>query len=135
MIQTTNEVLSYIRTLLIASPINALSGGIYKKTRPNDSILEDCVFHVIAGTTEKFLQNGALYVKIFYNDIFISNTYYEDSARGQILEKLLQEFSSVLLADDNYNFFERSRELYTEAVPEIHQHYAILKINFEILIK
>lgn len=133
--KTQNEILSDIFGIIQNSPINALSGGIYKKTRPTDSELEDCVISLISGTNAKFLQDGALYVKIFYLDINSNNTYSEDSLNGQAKETLLFNLSETLLNTEGYSFEIQTRETYTEAVEEIHQHYAILKINFKITIK
>lgn len=133
--KTTNEILTSIYTLLKATPaIDNLSGGIYKKTRPTDSVLEDVVISLIPGTGRKFLQDGALYVKIFYKDILTNNTYYEDSVNGQAKETLLIAFSETLLKNTSYSFDITSREVYTEAVEELKQHYAILKINFQITV-
>ena len=133
--KTQNEILTDIFLLINASPITALNGGVYKKTRPTNSELEDCVINVIPGTAAKFLQNGALYVKIFYKDIFANNTYYEDSVNAQSKELLLYNFSETLLRTVGYHFDIRSRELYSESVSEIYQHYVILKINFQITMK
>jgi len=130
---TTNEILTFLYSVIVASPINALGGGVYKKTRPTDSILEDCVISIIPGTSAKFVQDGAIYVKIFYLDINQDNTYYEDAATGQAMEILLRNLSESLLHLYNISFDVQSREIYTEAVPEIHQHYAILKINFKVI--
>ena len=78
---------------------------------------------------------SALYVKIFYVDSEQNNTFYEDSKRGGELENLLINLSTVLLKDNIYSFNVNSRETYTAKVDEIHQHYAILKMNFKVLIQ
>jgi hypothetical protein len=132
---TTNEILTTVFSAIKAIPaLDNLTGGIYKKTRPTDSVLEDIVISNIAGTGKKFLQDGALYVKIFYKDFFINNTYYEDSVNGQAKEALLISLSETLLKNTSYSFDIRSREVYTEAVEELHQHYAILKINYQLTV-
>lgn len=135
--KTQNEILTDIYTVIKNSPINALNGGIYKKTRVTNSELEDCVISLISGVNGKFLQDAALYVKIFYNDIYnTDNTYSEDSLNGQVKEKLLFDLSNTLLKLNGYSFIIQTRETYTEKVDDesIHQHYAILKINFRIII-
>ena len=132
--KTTNDILTDIFQVVTNSPISALNGDIYKKIRPTDSRLEDCIINLINGTGAKFLQDGALYIKIFYNDINQDNTFYEDATNGSAKELLLWNLSDVLLKSVDYSFDIQSRELYTEAVPETHQHYAILKINFEVTI-
>jgi len=130
--KTTNDVLSDVYKVIVTTPINDLSGGIYKKTRPTDSELEDCVVSLISGVSAKFLTNGGLYVKIFYKDLFSNNTWYEDTLNGSAKEILLWNLSEGLLRMEGYSFEVQSRELYTESVEEIHQHFAILKINFLI---
>lgn len=128
--KTTNEILTDIVQVVEASPIFALAGDTYKKTRPTDSKLEDCVVSIFPGTTEKFIQDGAIYIKIFYQDINEQNSYYEDTLNGQTKEQLLMDLSETLLSMNGYSFEIQSRELYTERVEEIHQHFAILKMNF-----
>lgn len=131
--KTTNEILSDIWKVVSAdSAIAGLSGGIYKKTRPTDSNLVDCVIHLIPGTAAKFLTDGAIYVKLFYKDINTNNSYFEDTAFGQVLEQMLIDLSGILLKTEGYAFEIQTREHYTEAVEDIHQHYAILKMNFQI---
>lgn len=130
----SNQILTDVFKLIQTTPIIDLNGGIYKNTRPTDSKLEDCVYHLVGGTGAKFLQNGGLYVKIFYLDIFSNNTYYEDTTRGQVLEQMLWNLSELLLKMNGYSFDVRTREIYIESYPEIHQHYVILKINYQITI-
>lgn len=130
--KTKNEILTDIYKIIVASPINDLAGGIYKNTRPTVSVLEDCIISLISGVRGKFLQDAALYIKIFYNDIESRNTYSENELRGQAAEQLLINLSETLLNTKGYSFDVMSRETYTEKVldDDIKQHFAILKINF-----
>lgn len=130
--KTKNEILTDIVQVVEASPIFNLAGNVYKKTRPTGSKLEDCVVSLIPGVTAKFLQDGAIYIKIFYLDINESNSYYEDTLNGQVKEQLLIDLSETLLNMNGYSFEIQSRETYIEKVEEIHQHFAILKMNFLI---
>lgn len=133
--KTQNEILTDIYKIIKNSPIDALNGGIYKKTRPTNSSLEDCVISLISGINGKFLQDSGLFVKIFYHDIKnADSTYSEDSIKGQQMETLLFNLSETLLNTNGYSFDIQSRETYTEKVIEdnIDQHYAVLKINFKI---
>lgn len=135
--KTQNEILTDFIQVVKNSPINALNGGIYKKTRPTDSILEDCVLSLISGINGKFLQDAGLYVKIFFNDIYFNktNTYIEDSLNGQKLEGLLIDLSEDFLKLPGYSFNVMTRETYIEKILDdtINQHFAILKINFKTL--
>lgn len=133
--KTSNQILTdFWNVVSGVTAIAALNGGIYKNTRPTASTLEDTVISLISGTGRKFLQDGALYVKIFYNDIFANNTYYEDTTNGNTKEGLLITLSETLLKNTSYSFDITSREVYTEAVEGFHQHYAILKMNFQVTI-
>lgn len=132
--KTINKILSDIYVIINASPIAALNGGIYKKIRPTGSELEDCIINVIPGTVRKFSQNGALYLKIYYLDLYQNNTYFEDTARGEQLEQLLLDLSEILLKNNTYVFDVQSRQIDNESIVELHQHLVILKMNFEILI-
>lgn len=132
---TTNEILSDVFKTIKSSPINDLNGGIYKGTRPTDSTLNDCVIHLISGQTGKFLQNGAIYVKIFYADLFYNNTYSEDYVTGAQYETLLYDLSKTLLKNNKYSFDIQSREIYSEPLEDTNEHYAILKMNFKNLNK
>ncbi len=130
--KTKNEILTDIVHVVEASPIIDLAGDVYKKTRPTESKLEDCVVSLISGSTAKFLQDGAIYIKIFYLDINEQNSYYEDTLNGQAKEQLLIDLSTTLLSMNGYSFEIQSRETYIEKVEEINQHFAILKMNFLI---
>lgn len=133
--KTTNAILTDMCALLTASPINDLNGGIYKKVRPTGSVLNDCVIHIITGNGAKFVQSGAIYIKIYYNMLMKGNTYYEDSLKGQQLEQLLIDFSSVLLCSNTYFFDVSSREVYSEPMQGgINQYFVILKMNFKLTI-
>ena len=135
--KTQNEILTDIYKVIKDSPINDLNGEIHKKTRKTNSELEDCVISLISGVNGKFLQDAGLYVKIFYPDVKnIDQTYSEDSLNGQTKETLLFNLSNILLKLNGYSFDIQSRETYTEKVLDdaIKQHYAVLKINFKIII-
>lgn len=108
-----------------------ISGGVYKKTRPFASTVEDCVINIISGMTAKFVQNGAVYIKIYYKDILENNAYFENTAKSEIFETVLFNLSTTLLAQNFIVFDITSREIYTEPVSETNEHYCILKLNFK----
>lgn len=131
--KTTNQILNDIYAIVVAAfSTSNLTGGIYKKTRPTASELEDTVIGLISGNKAKFVSDGAIYIKTFYNNIFINNTYYEDMERGQYIESLLIALSETLVNTTGYFFEIQSREIYPEKVEEFEQYYVILKINFKI---
>ena len=128
---TENEILTTIYHVILASPIADLSGGVFKKVRPTDSQLEDCVISIIPGNVGKFLRDGGLYVKLFFKDIFNNNTHWEDSVNAQTKETLLFNLSESLFKLNGMSFYKESRELMIESLPESHEHFAVLKINFK----
>ena len=132
--KTSNEILTDVRA--VVSTVfsgQGLTGGIYKKTRPTDSQLEDTILTIIPGNVGKFVKDGAIYIKTFYADINLNNTYFENSNRGQYIEDLYQVLSDELLNKTGYFFDYASREIYTEKVEELNEHYCILIMNFKIL--
>lgn len=129
-----NQILTRVISEIQKTEIVNLTGGIYKKTRPTDSFLEDCTVNLITGGIGKFIQDGSLRVHLFYMDINILDTYYEDSNKAQIFENLLFNLSELLLlANIGVYFFENTREIYTSKIEDIHQHFAILKIDYKIV--
>lgn len=132
--KTTNDILTVIYKIVKASLIDDLNGGVYKVTRPTDSKLQDCIISLISGQSEKFIQTGAVYVKIFFSDLFINNTHTQDFVTGSIMETLLYDLSLSLFKIKGYSFDIQSREIYSEALQETNEHYSILKINFKSLL-
>lgn len=131
--KTTNQILTDFYKVVTANvDIQALNGGVYKKIRPTDSQLNDVVVSIITGISGKFLNDGALSVKIFYNDLFINNSWIEDMALGSQLEQILINISTTLLQLNGYSFEVQTREHYTARIDDenTHQHYAILKMNY-----
>jgi hypothetical protein len=130
---TQNDILTIVYNIVKASPIDGLNGGVYKSIRPTNSGLEDCVISLINGNNAKFVQDGGLFVKIYYLDLNQKDSYLEDTERGGELEKLLQDLSTELLKNNSGISFEvQSRQTYTARIEELKQHYAILRINFKI---
>jgi hypothetical protein len=135
MKKTNNEILTIVYNVVLNNSDipEIISGNVFKTIRKTDSQNEDCVISTISGITAKFLQDGFISVKIFYDDIFKDNTYYENSLRGEILEKELIKLSELLLKNNELRFEVDSVETYTEKVIDTNQHFAILKINFKNL--
>lgn len=110
-----------------------IGGQVYKQTRPTGSTAEDCVITVMAEGVGKHLQNGRLFVKIFYKDIFAGNTYYENMVRGQQLELQLFDFCQVLLQMSIVQFRIQTRRIRTVPMPPdtTQEHYALLTIDYQ----
>jgi len=137
--KSQNDILTIIYKLInTIVPITSLNGGVYKNTRPTNSDLEDVVISCINGVNAKFLQDGGLYVKIFFKDLFQNNTWIQDTVRASVMEYLLFDLSNKLFLINGLSFDIRSREIYCESVKSesgdtgAKQHYAILKINYKL---
>jgi len=131
--KTTNEILNDIYAIVNTSfSTSNLTGAIYKKTRPTDSQLEDTIISLISGNNAKFVTDGAIYIKTFYKNLFINNTYYEDMERGQYIENLYIPLSETLVNTTGYFFDVQSREIYPEKVEEFEEYFIILKMNFKL---
>lgn len=129
--KTLNEQLSDVYKVVTASPINALSGAVYKNDgRPPKSEEEDCVIRIIHGTTGKHSQTHMLSVAIFYKAHIAGEVITEDSSRGQVLHGMLIDLCEEINKLQNYVFFLNTREVYSEKVQTAAQYYAILRINF-----
>lgn len=130
--KTQNEIL--IDFYIVAK--NALSGNIggnvYKKTRPTDNVSEDCVLHLFTGVSGKFVQDGSISIKIYYQDIKNGDNYYEDMERGQELEQLLWGLFDSLIDLPDYAIYKNTREFNVDAIPEVNQHLVTMNFNFKI---
>lgn len=134
--KTNNEILTFIYKEVVASPLNDLSGDVYKGVRPTDSDKEDVVISLITGIKGQFVQDCSVFVKVFYSDVQLSeDTNSEDFARSEIIEGLLFDLSELLFKNNSgYSFVKQTREIYSAPVDEgsdINQHYIILKINLK----
>lgn len=124
---TQNEILTHVYNKCTFD----ISGSVYKVIRPTDSDKEDCVLNVLSGGVTKFEQDGQLSVKLYSFDLFVNNSYYQDTSRTSEFESMLFDFSNELISDSFISFDVESREIYTEKLQDTNQHYTILKINFK----
>lgn len=131
-----NVILADLRTYIIDSGIlSGITGNITVNVRKTNSILEDCVISMITGTTNKFINPNLLLIKIFYKDYQNGDSFYENFERGAELQNLLVAIKDLLLKNTDYVFSENSIQLYSEPTEKTQEHYVILRINFQVLIK
>ncbi|MHA8064929.1 hypothetical protein [Aquirufa aurantiipilula] len=109
---------------------NAITGGIYKGKRPQNSTLEDIVINAITIDSET-LQTGAANVNIYVRDqeVNVDGTIQQlpDSARLSVLADLAIPLLESVYGP-NYNFYIAGQGIFDE--PEINQHSINLKIRF-----
>lgn len=109
---------------------NAITGGIYKGKRPQNSLLEDIVINAITIDTET-LQTGVTNVNIYVRDqeVNVDGTIQQlpDSIRLNALMALAFPLLESVYGP-SYNFFIEGQGVYEES--EINQHFINLRIRF-----
>jgi hypothetical protein len=129
--KTSSQILIDMYKLAKQGHFSSISGDVYKSKRLTNSEAEDLVISMISGNIGKLVQRGALYFRLYCPDIFQANTWFPNTRLTE-LEIIMWNFSEVLLKYPGYSFRVQDREIYIEPVDEIHQHYVIFKINFEL---
>lgn len=110
-----------------------LSGGVYRSgMRPRGSRLEDAVVAFTTGLSDQ-VQSGVVTVNIFVPDRDGDQTgvMEEDGKRCEEIEVAAADwFKSIYAAATCYKL-RLSQAIYTEAEPDIHQHFVVVKIAYE----
>lgn len=133
MAKTSKQVQGDIYKLLRDSTLYTLiSGEVYRNgLRPRDSELEDAVVTFTAGIPSE-IQEGVVTVNIYVPDIdpYDNGVWVEDGARAEVLERLAAEWVESLSADVSCYLFDLQQAIYTEAEPDIHQHFVVVKLHY-----
>lgn len=119
-----HEAVSYFTTI---------TGSVYKQTRPTNSTAEDCIISIIEGGVDKFTQYGRVFIKIYYADLFINDTYEEDLNRGSVLQTQMFEFSEYILTRNIQVAIQvNSRRVSTVPMPPdtTKEHYVLLTFDY-----
>lgn len=134
MAKTGKQIQGDIYRLLRDSTLYTLiSGEVYRNgLRPRDSQKEDAVVTFTAGLPDQ-IQTGVVTVNFFVPDIDPDDngTWVEDGRRAEELEKLAQEWADSLTAEVSCYKFRLQQTIYTEAEPDIHQHFVVVKLKYE----
>lgn len=134
MAKTGKQIQGDIRRLLKDSTLyTQISGEVYRNGyRPRDSKKEDAVVTFTAGLPDQ-IQTGVVTVNIFVPDIDPDDngTWVEDGRRSEELEKLAQEWADSLTAEVSCYKFKLQQTIYTEAEPDINQHFVVVKLKYE----
>lgn len=134
MAKTGKQIQGDIRRLLKDSTLyTQISGEVYRNGyRPRDSRMEDAVVIFTAGLPDQ-IQTGVVTVNIFVPDIDPDDngTWVEDGRRSEEIEKLAQEWADSLTAEVSCYKFKLQQTIYTEAEPDIHQHFVVVKLKYE----
>ncbi|MDR0659095.1 MAG: hypothetical protein LBG18_09250, partial [Mediterranea sp.] len=118
---------------------NAVNGQIYRATpqdsyRPRDSKAEDILVIFTTGDAEQ-IQTGIITINIYVPDIENpdNGVLVEDGRRCEELEIAAASWVKSLTADKSDYKFKLQQTIYTEAEPEINQHFVVIKLNFKSL--
>lgn len=135
MARTAKQVQTDILALLRGSELAAgISGGVYREGyRPRDSRLEDAVVIFTAGLPGE-IQTGVVTVNVFVPDTdpYDNGVLVEDGARTEALEILAQRWVDSLSGSGTDYRFELKHTIYTEAEPDIKQHFVVVKLGYRL---
>lgn len=133
MAKTAKQVQTDIIDLLRNSELAAeVTGEIYRRGyRPRDSRKEDIIVIFTTGIPDE-IQTGVVTINIFIPDIdpYGNGVQVEDGERSEALEALAQRWVDNL-SGTNY-LFELQQTIYTEAEPEINQHFVVVKLRYRL---
>lgn len=135
MAKTAKQVQTDIINLLERSElVSEISGEVYRSGyRPRDSRLEDAIVIFTTGLPDE-IETGVVTINVFVPDIdpFNNGVLVEDGERTSALEALAQSWvDSLSAAMSNYTF-ELQQTIYTEAEPDINQHFVVVKLKYRL---
>lgn len=135
MKKTAKQVQSDIITLLKDSPLAAaVSGKVYRAgLRPRDSRKEDLIVIFTTGVPDQ-IQTGVVTLNLYVPDIdpFTNGVFVEDMARTDELERACEVWVESLTARRSNYRFRLTQTIYTEAEPDIRQHFVVVKLQYEL---
>lgn len=135
MAKTAKQVQTDIIALLRGSELAAeISGEVYRNgLRPRDSRLEDTVVIFTTGLPDE-IETGVVTVNIYVPDIdpYENGVLLEDGERTEKLEILAQGWVDSLLGSGTNYVFELRQTIYTEAEPDIKQHFVVVKLGYRL---
>lgn len=133
MAKTSKQVEGDIFQLLKDSTLyTMISGDVYRAGyRPRDSRKEDAVVKFTTGLADE-IQTGVVTVNIFVPDIdpYENGVLVEDGERTEELEKLADAWVESLTAEVSCYLFKLQQTIYTEAEPDINQHFVVVKLKY-----
>ena len=138
--KTAKQIQSDIIALLQESNLtNAANGEIYRATpkssyRPRDSKAEDILVIFTNGLPDQ-IQTGIVTLNIYVPDIENADNgvMLENGRRCEELEIAADKWVESLTAGRSDYKFTLQQTIYTEAEPEINQHFVVVKLKYELL--
>lgn len=138
MAKTSKQIQGDVYRLLKNSTLSSMiSGDVYRgdgKTgnRPRDSRKEDAVVIFTSGLSGD-IQTGVVTVNIYVPDVdpYDNGVFVEDGQRAEEIERLANDWVNSLTADKSCYKFRLQQTIYTEAEPDINQHFIVVKLHYE----
>ena len=113
-----------------------ISGGLYSRTRPDDSVLEDIVVNTLSLTTEYTPQQGTVNINIHVPDIKVNINGKTNSKLNAVrLEQLGKAVCDIIenVNMQGFNISVSAVSLLEES--ERQEHFANIRVQIYIFIK
>lgn len=126
------EVVRLLRSSVVADEI---TGGIYRSGyRPRDSTSEDVVVIFTSGSPGQ-IQRGVVTIHLYVPDVYPyeNGVPAEDGCRTERLEMLMQEWAEGLSRTDTPYKFMLNDAVRTDDEPELHQHFIVVRLNYQFI--
>lgn len=138
MAKTSKQIQGDVYRLLKNSTLSSMiSGDVYRgdgktSNRPRDSRKEDAVVIFTSGLSGD-IQTGVVTVNIYVPDVdpYDNGVFVEDGQRAEEIERLADKWVKSLTADKSCYKFRLQQTIYTEAEPDINQHFIVVKLHYE----
>jgi hypothetical protein len=132
--QVQSDIIALLKDSALAGTVN---GKIYRATpqdsyRPRDSKAEDILVIFTTGFTEQ-IETGIVTLNIYVPDMESpdNGVLEEDGRRCEELETAASLWVESLTAGKSDYRFKLQQTIYTEAEPEINQHFVVVKLKYE----
>ena len=132
--KTASQIEGDIYNLLKADPTlcSMISGQVYREGyRPRDSKQEDVIVIFTAGEYGQ-IETGVVTINIYVPDIdpYSNGVMVKDGLRTSELEQVAAMWVQSLTADRTNYKFRLQQTIYTEAEPDIHQHFIVVSLHY-----
>lgn len=132
MYKTAHNILDDVVARLKAEGLDAIiTGGIYKKKRPDNSTAEDCVVSFKAGIDGQ-IQTGTVTVNVWVKDVVVdtdTGALGEHVARTRLLEATLSDICRSFTTGEY--LFTPANIVETWEEEAIKQHFVHLDLDFK----
>jgi hypothetical protein len=129
--QIQGDIVALLKDSVLANTVN---GKIYGfEHRPRDSKAEDIIVVFTTGFSEQ-IQTGVITLNIYVPDVENPDNgiLTENERRCEDLEIAAGSWVESLISVPYYQF-SLQQTIYTEAEPEINQHFVVVKLKYQLL--